>query len=69
MIDNNSVESTKVYLDDNLVGSFQEHFIPRLKGGVFVTNEFGSVGFFKKFNVKGCDEFDSGGKCIEGMNI
>ena len=66
VIDNNSIQSTKVFLDGNLVGAFQEHFAPRLRGGVFVLNKYQSVGLFKNFNLKPCDTFDSQGICIEG---
>ena len=69
VIDNNAIQSTKVYLDDNLVGSVQEHFVPRLKGGVFVTHKLENVGLFKNFRISGCTEFSSGGNCLDGMNI
>ena len=61
--DNNSSLSTKVYLDNQFIGSFQEHFAPRLKGGVFIVNEFGTVALFKNFYLKQCDEFNENGKC------
>ena len=66
MIDNNSVQSTKVFVDGNLVGSFQEHFAPKLKGGVFVLNQYHSTGLFKNFRIEPCDSFNSEGACIEG---
>ena len=66
VIDNQSVQSTKVFLDKILVGSFQEHFVPRLKGGVFVTHKFGSVGLFQNFKIKGCNKFNADGKCTDG---
>ena len=69
VIDNNAIQSTKVYLDDNLVGSVQEHFVPRLKGGFFVTHKLENVGLFKNFKILGCKEFSSGGNCLDGMNI
>ena len=69
VIDNNSVQSTKVFLDKDLIGSFQEHFVPRLKGGVFVTHKVGSVGLFQNFVIKGCNKFNADGKCLDGMQI
>ena len=66
VIDNNSVQSTKVFVDRTLVGSFQEHFAPRLKGGVFVLNQYQSTGLFKNFRLEPCDSFNSEGTCIEG---
>ena len=63
VIDNNSSLSTKVYLDQQFVGSFQEHFAPRLKGGVFIVNKFGTVGLFKNFYLKECRNFDEKGIC------
>ena len=65
VIDNNSSLSTKVYLDQQFVGSFQEHFAPRLKGGVFVVNKFGTVGLFKNFVIKGCEKFNEKGLCCK----
>ena len=51
MVDNRSLMSTRVYLDDQFIGSVQEHFVPRLKGGVFVTHKFRSVGLFRNFKI------------------
>ena len=71
VVDNSYGRSTKVFLDDSMVGSFQEHFVPRSKGGVFVTNEFGSVGLFRNFKIKTtkCDiGLDSEGNC-KGSNF
>ena len=67
VIDNNSASSTKVFLDRNFIGSFQEHFVPRLKGGVFIINQFGSVGLFKNFRIKGCKKFIPDGECADGI--
>ena len=70
VVDKSSGRSTKVFLDDSMVGSFQEHFVPRLKGGVFVTSHplrFGSVGLFRNFKITKprCDfGLDSEGNCI-----
>ena len=69
VIDMMSVQSTKVFLDNNLLGAFQEHFVPRLKGGVFVSNKYGSVGLFRNFNLKGCRNFSEEGDCIDGKLI
>ena len=69
VIDNNSFQSTKVFLDNDLIGSFQEHFVPRLKGGVFVTHKVGSVGLFQNFVIKGCNKFNADGKCLDGIQI
>ena len=67
VIDNNSASSTKVFLDRNFIGSFQEHFVPRLKGGVFIINQFGSVGLLKNFRIQGCKKFISDGECADGI--
>ena len=67
VVDNNSLKSTKVFLDNNLIGSIQEHFVSRLKGGVFVLNSSGSVGLFKNFNIKECAKFYINGTCSDGM--
>ena len=65
VIDNDSSLSTKIYLDHQFIGSFQEHFAPRLKGGVFVVNKFGTVGLFKNFAIEGCDKFNEKGLCCK----
>ena len=66
VIDNTSLKSTKVFLDDNLVGSFQEHFVSRLKGGVFILNNHKGVAVFKNFVVEKCNNFDQEGRCKDG---
>ena len=66
VVDNHSNESAKLYLDNEFVGSFQEHFASRSKGGVFVVNKFGSVGVFTNFEIMECRSFDHGGNCING---
>ena len=66
VIDNTSLMSTKVFLDNNLVGSFQEHFVSRLKGGVFILNNHGGVAVFKNFRIKKCNNFDQEGRCEDG---
>ena len=66
VVDNDPGRSTKVYLDESLVGTFQEHFVPRLKGGVFVTHKLGSVGLFRNFqiSISKCNVgLDSQGNC------
>ena len=65
-MDNYSNESAKLYLEDYYVGSFQEHFASRSKGGVFVVNQIGSVGVFKNFAIGECNSFDEDGTCIDG---
>ena len=65
VIDKMSSQSTKVFLDNEFLGAFQEHFVPRLKGGVFVVNKFGGVGLFRNFILAGCHTFDEDGKCID----
>ena len=65
-MDNYSNESAKLYLEDYYVGSFQEHFASRSKGGVFVVNQFGSVGVFKNFEIRECNLSDVDGNCIDG---
>ena len=69
VVDKASVQSTKVFLDDTYVGSFREHFVTRLKGGVFVVNQIGSVGLFKNFSLKGCKRFDENAVCQDGKYI
>ena len=69
VVDNNSVHSTKVYLDRKLVGSFQEHFEPILTGGVFVVNSHQGGGLFKNFVLKPCNQFDVNGACIKGTTL
>ena len=66
VIDNKSQLSTKVYLDRNLIGSVQEHFVPRLKGGVFILNNFEAVALFKNFELKECRIYDEEGNCMNG---
>ena len=66
VVDKTSIQSTKVFLDGNFIGSFKEHFVPRMKGGVFVVNQVGSVGLFQKFNLKGCKKYDENGLCLDG---
>ena len=66
VIDSSSIWSTKVYLDNECIGAFQEHFISRLKGGVFVLNNSGSAGLFRSFKIKECHEFHSNGTCMDG---
>ena len=61
VVDNDPGRSTKVYLDESLVGTFQEHFVPRLKGGVFDTHKLGSVGLFRNFQI-------STSKCNVGLD-
>jgi len=63
VIDKSSIRSTKVFVDDTYVGHFREHFVTRLKGGVFVFNKFGSVGLFENFVLKGCKRFDENAEC------
>ena len=66
VVDKTSVQSTKVFLDRVFIGSFKEHFVPRLKGGVFVVNKVGSVGLFQNFNLKGCKNYNEDGLCLDG---
>ena len=66
VVDKNSIKSTKVFLDNIFIGSFKEHFVPRLKGGVFVVNKVGSVGLFQNFNIKGCKNYNEDGQCVDG---
>ena len=65
VIDNSSLRSTKVFLDNRMIGSFQEHFVARLKGGVFVLREFKSVALFQNFVIQSCHHFDESGNCTE----
>ena len=65
VIDSSSIWSTKVYLDNECIGAFQEHFISRLKGGVFVLNNSGSAGLFRSFKIKECNEFHSNGAWMD----
>ena len=66
VIDNASKMSTRVFLDGNLIGSFQEHFVPRLKGGVFTFNNREGVALFKKFQLTECRIYDEEGNCLNG---
>ena len=66
VVDKTSVQSTKVFLDKVFIGSFKEHFVPRLKGGVFVVNKVGSVGLFQNFHLKGCKNYNKDGLCLDG---
>merc|ERR1711962_1056779 len=45
VVNNDSPNSTEVFLDEKLFGTIQEHFVSRLKGGVFVLNKFEGVAF------------------------
>ena len=64
LIDNNSNNSTKIFFDKEYIGAFQEHFAPRSKGGVFLVNKVGSVGLFKNFEIRKCENgFDENGNC------
>ena len=63
LIDNESIKSTKVFIDGKLLGSIQEHFVSRLKGGVFVLNHCKGVALFRNFVLKECKKFDDDGKC------
>ena len=69
VIDKSSIRSTKVFVDDTYVGHFREHFVTRLKGGVFVFNKFGSIGLFENFVLKGCKRFDENAECKDGECI
>ena len=44
----------------------QEHFVPRLKGGVFILNDFEAVALFKNFELKECRIYDEEGNCMNG---
>ena len=68
VVDNRSLKSTKVYLDDRFIGSIQEHFAPRLKGGVLVLNKFEGVALFKNFSLRECNNFGKNGSCLEGIS-
>ena len=67
VVDNRSLKSTKVYLDDQFIGSIQEHFVTRLKGGVFVLNKYEGVALFKNFSLRECNNFSPNGTCLEGI--
>ena len=54
-----------MYLDNQFLGSFQEHFVSRLKGGVFVINKQNAVALFKNFNLVPCDNFNEEGQCTD----
>lgn len=69
VVDKSSIQSTKVFLDNVFVGSFIEHFVPRLKGGVFVVNEVGSVGLFENFKFKVCKNYNENGQCPDGIEL
>ena len=64
LIYNNSNHSTKIFFDKKYIGTFQEHFAPRSKGGVFLVNKIGSVGLFQNFHIRECENgFDELGNC------
>ena len=65
VIDNESPKSAKVFLDDRYFGSYQEPFVARLKGGVFVLNKFKGVALFKNFTLNGCRHFNKEGRCTD----
>ena len=46
----------------------QEHFVPRLKGGVFILNRFEGVALFKNFLLRECNNFGQNGTCLEGIS-
>ena len=66
VVDKASIQSTKVFVDESYVGCFREHFVSRLKGGVFVVNKYKSVGLFENFILKGCKNFNENGICMDG---
>ena len=68
VVDNRSLMSTKVYLDDQFIGSIQEHFVPRLKGGIFILNRFEGVALFKNFSLRECNNFGQNGTCLEAIS-
>ena len=68
VVDNRSLMSTRVYLDDQFIGSVQEHFVPRLKGGIFILNRFEGVALFKNFSLRECNNFGQNGTCLEGIS-
>ena len=51
VVNKGSPNSTEIFLDGKLFGSMQEHFVSRLKGGVFVLNEREGVALFKNFQL------------------
>ena len=59
VIDHKSSKSTKMYLDNQFLGSFQEHFVSRLKGGVFVLSKQNAVGLFRNFILTPCNNFNA----------
>ena len=69
VIDNTSEKSAMVFLDNHYFGSFQEHFVSRLKGGVFVLNRFRGVALFKNFTINGCKHFNKYGRCLDNDGI
>ena len=65
VVDNSSDKSVKVFLDGVKMGAFQEHFAPRLKGGVFTIHSFENIGLFKNFAIEGCKNFNEIGQCTD----
>ena len=64
VVDNKSIDSTKIFLGKRFIGTFQEHFAPRSRGGVFIVNEAGGVGLFENFDIQECESgFDDNGNC------
>ena len=64
-IDHKSSKSTKMYLDNQFLGSFREHFVSRLKGGVFVLSKQNAVGLFRNFTLTPCNNFNEEGQCTD----
>ena len=65
VIDNDSSLSTKVFFDNHMIGSFQEHFAPCPMGGVITFHNHGNVVLFKNFKINACDNFNGDGDCTD----
>ena len=73
VITNASSKSTKVFLDNKLMGRFQQKFDTMLSGGIFMYNSGGdsgdsykNVGLFRNFELSGCMHISPTGVCKSG---
>ena len=65
VVDKDSPDSVKVFLDNVYFGSFNEYFPPRRTGGFFTLNSvhYNNVALFKEFSLNECLSFNPIGEC------
>ena len=75
VIDNTSSKSTSVFLDNKVIGRFQQKFDSRLRGGVLIYNSdddsgdsFMNAGLFKNFELSECKKINLTGVCMGGKS-